>query len=62
MYSCSLSELLYPDSDSEPDIPLNFGGDGRGFCDREDNRRGDLCLTALLLLSIMCKSSITRVF
>ena len=23
-------------------------GDGRGLCDREDDRRGDLCLTTLL--------------
>lgn len=37
---------------------LNFG-DGRGFCDREDDCRGDLCLTTTSLSSIMSMSSIT---
>jgi hypothetical protein len=40
-------------------VTLEFG-DGRGFCDREDDRRGDLCLTTSL--SIMSMSSITCVF
>ena len=35
---------------------LDFG-EGRGLCDREDNRRGDLCLTTSL--SITSKSSLT---
>ena len=57
LYICSLSEL-FPDSDPEADT-LNFGV-GRGPCDRENDRRGDIDLTALL--SIMSKSSLTCVF
>ena len=49
---------LYPDLDSESDT-IN-SGDSRGLCDREDDRRGDLCLTTLL--SVMSKLSITSVF